>query len=150
MFFTKWLRCEEKRAEKGSQRKVFSQNGSRERSDGRNGSKRSFFHKTAPLVSGMNVKKCNSQNKRVRQIRVCERREHHEGGDLVIQSILAIEMVNGMLFYSSVGAYGKPIMHLGPVAVNNNEEKHNGMEHFKNSFMIYGKRFAVKAAELFG
>ena len=72
------------------------------------------------------------------------------GGDLVIQSILAIEMVNGMLFYSSGGAYGKPIMHLGPVAVNNNEEKHNGMEHFKDSFMIYGKRFAVKAAELFG
>ena len=39
---------------------------------------------------------------------------------------------------------------LGPVAVNNNEEKHNGMEHFKDSFMIYGKRFAGKAAELFG
>lgn len=72
------------------------------------------------------------------------------GGDIVIQSILTIEMVNGMLFYSSGGAFGKPIMHLGPVAVNNNVEKHNGMEHYKDSFMIYGKRFAEKAKELFG
>ena len=72
------------------------------------------------------------------------------GGDLVIQSILTMELVNGMLFYSSGRAYGKPVIHLGPVAVNNNIEKHNGMEHYKESFMIYGKRFAEKAMELFG
>ena len=60
------------------------------------------------------------------------------------------ELVNGMLFYSSGRAYGKPVIHLGPVAVNNNIEKHNGMEHYKESFMIYGKRFAEKAMELFG
>lgn len=72
------------------------------------------------------------------------------GGDIVIQSILTIEMVNGMLFYSSGGAYGKPVIHLGPVAINNNVEKHNDMEYYKDSFMIYGKRFAEKASELFG
>ncbi len=72
------------------------------------------------------------------------------GGDLVIQSILTIEIVKGMMFYSGGGAFGKPIIHLGPVAVNNNVEKHNGMEYYKETFMIYGRRFAEKASELFG
>ena len=72
------------------------------------------------------------------------------GGDLVIQSIMTIETVKGMLFYSGGGAYGKPVIHLGPVAVNNNVEKHNGMEYYKDSFAIYGRRFAKKALELFG
>lgn len=72
------------------------------------------------------------------------------GGDLVIQSILTIEVVKGMMFYSGGGSFGKPIIHLGPVAVNNNVEKHNGMENYKETFMIYGRRFAGKASELFG
>ena len=72
------------------------------------------------------------------------------GGDLVVMSILTIELVNGMLFYSSGGACGKPTMYLGPVAINNNEERHNGMEHYEDSFKIYGKRFADKTMELFG
>ena len=74
----------------------------------------------------------------------------HGGGEVVIQSILTIEMVMGMLCYSSGFACGKPVIHLGPVGVNNNEEAHNGMEHYKDYFKIYGNRFASKALELFG
>ena len=74
----------------------------------------------------------------------------HGGGDTVIQSILTIEMVKGMLCYSGGGAFGMPVIHLGPVGVNNNVEKHNGMEHYKGYFTIFGERFAKKAAEIFG
>jgi len=73
----------------------------------------------------------------------------HGGGDLVIQSILANEMVFGMLCYSGGAAKGKPVIHLGPVGVNNNMEAHNGIEHYQEKFSLYGKRFAEKAAELF-
>ena len=73
----------------------------------------------------------------------------HGGGETVIQSILTIEMVNGMLCYSGGGACGMPVIHLGPVGVNGNVEKHNAMEHYKDNFIIYGKRFASKAKELF-
>lgn len=47
------------------------------------------------------------------------------------------------------GACGAPYIHLGPIGVNNNIEKHNGMDHYKDYFVIYGKRFADKAVELF-
>ena len=42
-----------------------------------------------------------------------------------------------------------PVIHLGPIGVNGNMEKHNGMEFYKENFIIYGERFASKAAELF-
>ncbi len=74
----------------------------------------------------------------------------HGGGETVIQSILTLEMVKGMLCYSGGGAFGMPVIHLGPVGVNNNMEKHNGMEHYKDNFVIFGKRFASKASEIFG
>ncbi len=73
----------------------------------------------------------------------------HGGGEAVLQNILTIEMVNGMLCYSSGGACGSPCIHLGPVGVNNNIEKHNGMEKYKDNFVIFGKRFADKALEIF-
>ncbi len=73
----------------------------------------------------------------------------HGGGTIVVQAILHMELENGMLCYSGGGACGSPFIHLGPVGVNNNVEKHNGMEHFKDYFLIYGKRFAEKAAEIF-
>lgn len=73
----------------------------------------------------------------------------HGGGTLVIQGILTIEMVKGMLCYSSGGACGMPVIHLGPVGVNNNVEKFNGMENYKEYFTVYGKRFADKAVEIF-
>lgn len=73
----------------------------------------------------------------------------HGGGEAVIQDILTIELVYGMLCYSSGGAYGNPYIHMGPVGVNNNVEKHNGMEHYKDYFTIFGNRFATKAKEIF-
>jgi len=73
----------------------------------------------------------------------------HGGGDQVIANILTIEMVNGMLCYSSGGEYGAPYIHLGPVGVNNNKEKFNGMEHYMDYFRIFGHRFAKKATEIF-
>ena len=73
----------------------------------------------------------------------------HGGGEAVIQSILIMEMFNGMLCYSGGKAWGMPVIHLGPVGVNDNVEKHNGMEHFKDNFIVFGERFAKKAAEIF-
>ena len=74
----------------------------------------------------------------------------HGGGEAVIQSILIMELVKGMLCYSGGGAFGMPVIHLGPVGVNGNVEKHNGMELYRENFTVFGKRFAEKAAELFG
>ncbi len=74
----------------------------------------------------------------------------HGGGETVIQSILTIELVKGMLCYSGGGACGMPVIHLGPVGVNDNVEKHNGMELYRENFLIYGERFASKAFEIFG
>ncbi len=73
----------------------------------------------------------------------------HGGGETVIQSILTIEMVNGMLCYSGGGACGNPCIHLGPVAVNSNVEKHNALDKYKDNFKTYGKRFAEKASQIF-
>ena len=73
----------------------------------------------------------------------------HGGAENVIQSILTAEMVRGMLCYSGGAACGKPVIHLGPVGVNNNVEEHNGLEHYREYFRVYGRRFAAKAAELF-
>ncbi len=73
----------------------------------------------------------------------------HGGGELVIQSILAIELCFGMLCFSGGASMGKPCIHLGPVAVNGNVEAHNDMAHYEETFRIFGERFAHKAAELF-
>ena len=73
----------------------------------------------------------------------------HGGGEAVIQSILTMEMVKGMLCYSGGGAFGMPVIHLGPIGVNGNMEKHNGMEFYKDNFILFGERFASKASELF-
>ena len=73
----------------------------------------------------------------------------HGGAEMVIQSILTNEIVFGMLCYSGGGSWGKPIIHMGPIGVNGNVEMHNGMEHYKDNFTVFGQRFAAKAAELF-
>lgn len=74
----------------------------------------------------------------------------HGGGTLVIQSVLSFELTSGMLCYSGGGSCGLPIIHLGPVGVNGNVEKHNEMELYRDNFVVFGKRFAGKALEVFG
>lgn len=73
----------------------------------------------------------------------------HGGASVVLQGILQLEFVAGMLCYSSGAGCGKPVIHLGPVAVNDNVEKFNGTEKHKEVFVIYGQRFAQKAKEIF-
>lgn len=67
----------------------------------------------------------------------------HGGGELGIRMMLDHMMVMGMLTYSGGGAKGKPVIHLGPVAVSDNLESYN------ETFMTYGQRMAEKAAEIF-
>ena len=74
----------------------------------------------------------------------------HGGGEMVIQSLLTIAMVRGMLCYSGGAACGMPVIHLGPVGVNNNKEAHNALAYYKENFTVFGERFARKAAELYG
>ena len=73
----------------------------------------------------------------------------HGGAEMVIQSILTNEIAMGMLCFSGGRSFGKPVIHMGPVGVNDNVEPHNGMEHYKDNFTVFGQRFASKAAELF-
>ena len=73
----------------------------------------------------------------------------HGGAELAIQSIQTAELVFGMLIYSSGMGQGRPIIHLGPVGINDNLEKHNGMEKSKDYFLLFGERFARMAAQLF-
>ena len=68
----------------------------------------------------------------------------HGGADLAIQSILGHLMVRGMMVFSGGGSYGKPYIHLGPVALKEN------LESYREVFTIYGQRMASKAKDLFG
>lgn len=68
----------------------------------------------------------------------------HGGGDLGIQTILNHMMVLGMLTYSGGGSFGKPVIHLGPVAF------HGHLEESKELFRLYGQRMATKTVSLFG
>ena len=68
----------------------------------------------------------------------------HGGGDIAIRTILDYFMCIGMLTYSGGGAYGQPIIHLGPVAI---EEQ---LENYYETFTLYGERMAKKALEIFG
>lgn len=68
----------------------------------------------------------------------------HGGADLAIQSVLSHLMVLGMLVYSGGGSFGKPVIHLGPVALKDN------LESYDETFRIYGRRMAMKTMEVFG
>jgi len=68
----------------------------------------------------------------------------HGGGDISVQNILKNMMVYGMLTYSGGGSYGKPVIHLGPVAIKGVQEESY------ETFNIYGERFAQKVLEIFG
>ena len=67
----------------------------------------------------------------------------------MIQSLLELELVYGMVCYSSGSALGRPVIHIGPVGINSNKEAFSSLENYKDYFQIYGERFAKKAAELF-
>ncbi len=67
----------------------------------------------------------------------------HGGGELGIQAILDHLLVYGMLVYSGGGSQGKPVIHLGPVAIAGR------LEESRETFELYGQRMAQKAAELF-
>lgn len=68
---------------------------------------------------------------------------------MVIQTIMAHMLVSGMMVYSSGGSKGRPVIHLGPVAIAtaNNDEM---LEPYKETFTIYGQRMAEQAKEIFG
>lgn len=63
----------------------------------------------------------------------------HGGDELVIQTIMAHMLVSGMMVYASGGAKGRPVIHLGPVAIATagNDEM---LEPYKETFTIYGQR----------
>ena len=66
----------------------------------------------------------------------------HGGEDIAINTILIHLMVKGMMTYSGGAACGKPVIHLGPVAISPDKEG------FRELFRIYGKRFAEQAAKI--
>lgn len=68
----------------------------------------------------------------------------HGGGEIALQNILSHMLVYGMLAYSGGGAYGKPVIHLGPVAIKENADR------YIETFNTYGSRMAMKTLELFG
>lgn len=68
----------------------------------------------------------------------------HGGGDLAIQNILTHFMVRGMMVYSGGGAWGKPFIHLGPVAISDD------LEHYDATFRAYGERMARQALKCAG
>ena len=69
------------------------------------------------------------------------------GADVAIMVLLPELLVRGMLVYSGGTAYGKPFIHLGPVALDAVDGHY---EACKPLFRLFGERFASKAAELFG
>ncbi len=68
----------------------------------------------------------------------------HGGGEIGIQGILSHMLVHGMLTYSGGGACGKPVIHLGPVALTKD------IEQYFDAFTAYGQRMAQKTVEVFG
>ena len=70
----------------------------------------------------------------------------HGGGELGIREMLDHSMVLGALIYSGGASQGKPVVHLGPVGIDNTMD----IEQFVPIFKVYGTRMAAKALELFG
>lgn len=62
----------------------------------------------------------------------------HGGAERVIADLLTFELVSGMLVYSGGSAYGKPIIHLGPVGMSQD------IGSFRELFETYGERFALQ------
>lgn len=69
----------------------------------------------------------------------------HGGAELGIREMLDHCMVMGALTYSGGGSCGRPVIHLGPVGIDNTLD----IRQFAENFVLYGKRMATKALELF-
>lgn len=69
----------------------------------------------------------------------------HGGAELGIREMLDHCMVMGAMVYSGGGSFGKPVIHLGPVGIDNTMD----INQFAENFEIYGKRMAMKASEIF-
>lgn len=67
----------------------------------------------------------------------------HGGAEIAIQSILSHFMVLGMMTYSGGGSFGKPYIHLGPIAFKDN------LDEYAELFELYGQRMATKTKEIF-
>lgn len=67
----------------------------------------------------------------------------HGGAEIAIQSVLSHLMVKGMLAYSGGGAFGKPPIHLGPVAIKAN------VADYEEVFRLYGQRMATTTKKIF-
>lgn len=67
----------------------------------------------------------------------------HGGGEVAVQSILSHFMVCGMMAYSGGGAYGIPVIHMGPVAIAGRTGE------FDELFRTYGQRMAQQTLKLF-
>ena len=66
----------------------------------------------------------------------------HGGADLTMNSLLIHLLIYGMMVYSGGRAFGKPVIHLGPVEVSPEKEK------FEELFKIYGRRFAQQIIKI--
>lgn len=64
------------------------------------------------------------------------------GADQAIMTILQLALTRGMLAYATGMEFGRPYIHLGPIAVHNDPNT--------ELFTLFGKRVAQKALELFG
>lgn len=69
----------------------------------------------------------------------------HGGGELGVRELLDYCLVFGALTYSGGAACGKPVIHLGPVGIDNTLD----INQFGANFKLYGERMAAKAVELF-
>ena len=66
----------------------------------------------------------------------------HGGAENALQILLTHELVLGMMTYSGGVAFGKPVIHLGPVGMRQN------MESFQELFHTYGQRMAVQLQKI--
>jgi len=65
------------------------------------------------------------------------------GPDIALQNILGMALTRGMLAYSSGTEFGRPYIHLGPVALMASLDEQAGI------FKLFGNRVAQKTLELF-
>jgi len=68
----------------------------------------------------------------------------HGGADLGLLTILQHMMFLGMMTYSSGAAFGNPVIHLGPEAINADHDSYGEV------FEVYGKRMAEQTIKVFG